>query len=73
MSKNTFQRIFDVQSPIFRPLWLRIVIVAFTSCWTVFEAISGNTIWALIFGVAATYLAHQFFIAFDPPDTDDDA
>lgn len=72
------KRMFDVQSPFFIPLWRRIVFAGAILGWGVFELWLGNTMWASIFGAAGIYLAHQFFVAFDPDTgadvkgTDDD-
>ena len=61
---------FDVQLPIFIPLWRRIVLVVFTFSWAVLEFSWGNPGWSVLFAVIGTYLAHQFFVAFDPPKED---
>lgn len=56
----------DVQSPVLRPLWLRIVIVGICAIWAIFEIVSGNLFWAILFGAAAAYLGYQLFVVFDP-------
>ena len=61
----------DVQSPVLRPLWLRIVIVGICFVWTVFEIVNGNLFWAILFGAAAVYLGYQLFVVFDPDDGED--
>jgi hypothetical protein len=58
----------DVQSPIFRPLWLRVGIVVSCLGWAVIELSSGAVFWAALFGAAGLYLAYQFLVAFNPPD-----
>lgn len=63
--------LFDVQSPIFRPLWLRVLITGICAIWTVVELRGGNPFWAILFGAAALYLAYQFFVVFDPDSGDD--
>lgn len=57
---------FDVQRPMFRPLWLRALIVGLCLAWTVVEIRGGNGFWAVLFGAAALYLAYQFFVVFNP-------
>lgn len=60
-------RFFDVQHPMFKPLWLRIVIVGFTLGWAAFELfVTQSPFWAILFGAIGVYLAHQFLIAFNP-------
>ncbi len=61
-----WRKAFDVQHPLFRPLWLRLAIVALTCGWALFELAGGNLVWAAMFGAAGLYLAHQFLVAFDP-------
>ncbi|MEP2782724.1 MAG: hypothetical protein ABJO67_06365 [Pseudoruegeria sp.] len=64
---SKLQKAFAVQSPHFRPLWLRIVIVAFCFGWAVLELVkSGSFNWAAVSAGAGVYLAYQFFVVFDP-------
>ncbi len=63
------RRFFDVQHPMFRPLWLRVVIVAVALGWALFELlVAQSPFWAILFGAAGAFLAYEFFIAFDPKD-----
>lgn len=59
---------FNVQTPFFIPLWRRIVVVVLTLGWALVELAGGQVFWAMIFGAAGLWCAHQFFIAFDPPE-----
>ena len=59
-------RFFDVQTPMFKPLWLRLLIVVLVGGWTVFELLGGNVFWGILFGAAGVYLGYQFFVVFDP-------
>ena len=51
---------------MFRPLWLRGLIVALCLAWTVVEIKGSNWLWAAVFGLATLYLAYQFFVVFNP-------
>ena len=62
----SLRKAFDVQSPVFKPVWLRVALVAFCFCWTLLEISRGAYGWAAIFGAAAAYLGYQFFVVFDP-------
>ena len=65
--------LLDVKHPMFRPVWVRALIVGVFFLWTLVEVRNGQTIWAAIFAVAVGYLFWQFFIAFNPSDyTDED-
>jgi hypothetical protein len=57
-------KLLDPAHPFFAPLWRRIVIV-------VFEIVTGRPFWAILFGAAGVYCAHQLLIAFPGPDLED--
>ncbi|SPF81958.1 hypothetical protein [Pseudoprimorskyibacter insulae] len=59
---------FNLQDPFYRPLWLRIAIVAVSLGWALMEVLSGSPGFALLFGAIGLYAAHQFFIAWTDPD-----
>ncbi len=65
-------KLFDLQVPFFKPLWIRIAVTAFCFGWTVFELVSGSPFWAILFGAMGVYCAHQFFVAFDPKDPEEE-
>ena len=54
---------FDLQTPAFRPLWLRVMVVGTTIGWAAFELMNGALVWALVFGAAGLWCAYQFFVA----------
>lgn len=61
-------KLLDVQHPFFRPMWRRVAVVALCLGWALVELATGAVFWAILFGAMGLYCAHQFFIAFDPPD-----
>lgn len=65
-NKNPMSKLFNVQSAFFVPVWRRILVVAVSALWAVFELSNGELLWAALFGAVAAYCAHQFFVAFDP-------
>lgn len=65
---NTLNRFLDVRHPMFRPLWVRLLVVALILAWTGFEFVRGAAFWGVFFGAAGLYLAYRFFIVFDPKD-----
>lgn len=69
---NNFWKSFDVQHPLFKPLWLRVLIIVFTFCWATFEYLNGNGLWALLFAACGAYLAHQWLWAWNPPKDDEE-
>ena len=72
LMKEQLRRSFNVQSEMFRPVWLRALIVGICFAWAGLELfVSGSAFWALMSGAIGAYLFHQFFIAFNPVDKDD--
>lgn len=61
-------KIFDTDDAFFKPLWIRIAIVAVSAGWATFEWTQGETFWAMLFGAVAAYAVWSFFIAFRPRD-----
>jgi hypothetical protein len=66
--KNQLSKAFNVQSTFFIPVWRRILVVAASAAWALFELVMGNPGWAVFFIAIAIYCAHQFFVVFDPID-----
>ncbi len=58
--------LFDLDHPAFRPLWLRIVLVAVCLGWAAVEFASGAPFWGVLFGGMGLYAAWRFFVTFDP-------
>ena len=59
-----------MQSPVLRPLWLRLLIVAACLVWAVVELRGGNRFWAALFGSAGLYLAYQLLLVFNPVESE---
>jgi len=57
---------FDLDHPFFRPLWIRVVIVAVTLGWALFEFIAGAPTWGGLFGAIGLYVTYKFFFDFNP-------
>ena len=69
--KGAKRSFFDLQNAFYRPLWLRLAIVAVCLGWALVEFIGGAPFWGVLFLALGLYAGHQFFIAFDPRDPDD--
>ena len=72
MSKGTLGALFDLQLPFYRPLWIRLTVTGFVLGWALLELAGGHLFWACLFGALGLYMVHQFFIAFDPKDPDEE-
>lgn len=64
-------RLFDFNDPFFRPLWIRIAVVAVPALWGVFEFVSGAPFWGVLFLALAAAAFHGLFIAFDPREPEE--
>ena len=57
------KKFLDTSHPMFRPLWVRILIVAICLGWAVFEFTSGSSAWGAAFLARGAYAAWAFFLA----------
>lgn len=57
----------DTSHPIYRPLWVRLLIVGFCAGWAVIEFINHEIFWATVVGGVAAYAAYVLLITFKPP------
>ena len=64
------RKFLDIQIPFFIPMWRRVVFTGGVLLWALIELVSGQPFWAVMFGAAGLYMAHQFFVAWDPKDPD---
>ena len=55
----------EIRAPMFRPLWLRVVLTLAVLAWAGVEASNGATAWAVVFALAAGWLAFRFFVTWD--------
>ncbi|MFB2532765.1 hypothetical protein ACEYYB_09000 [Paracoccus sp. p4-l81] len=58
--------LIDPQAPFFRPLWVRILVVAVPLVWAVVEFAAASPGFGLIFGAAGAYLFYQLFLRGHP-------
>jgi hypothetical protein len=61
------KKFLDTEHPMFRPLWVRVLIVALCLGWAVFEFVDGSPFWGVIFLGLGGYAAYAFFAASEPP------
>ena len=59
-------KLFDFNHPFFRPLWIRVLIVASCLGWTAVEILGGSPGWAMLFGAVGLYAGYAFFFDFHP-------
>ncbi|MGP9791825.1 DUF3329 domain-containing protein [Roseinatronobacter sp. NSM] len=56
---------FDFSHAIYRPLWVRFLLVVVALGWGVFEFASGAPFFGVIFVGVGFFVAWRFFVAFD--------
>jgi hypothetical protein len=56
---------FDLRHPFYRPIWIRIAIVASCLGWAIVEFYNQAPLWGILFGAVGVYCAWGFFIAWD--------
>lgn len=59
---------FDLDHPFFRPLWIRVAIVAVVLGWALVEFIAGALTWGGLFCAIGLYATYKFFVDFNPRD-----
>lgn len=59
---------FDLDDAFYRPLWIRVLIVALALSWGLFEFASRAPLFGVIFVAIGLYAAWRFFVTFDPHD-----
>ena len=62
------KKFLDTSHPFFRPLWIRILLVAICVGWGIMEFVTGAPFWGIIFLSLGAYAAYGFFFDFHPGD-----
>ncbi|MCZ7466629.1 hypothetical protein [Rhizobium rhizogenes] len=63
----------DTSHPLYRPLWVRLLIVGFCAAWAVIEFVNREFFWGTIVGGIAAYAAYELLVKFKPASVDDAA
>ncbi len=56
------KKFLDTEHPMFRRLWVRVLVVLLPAAWAVVEFLRGSPVWGMIFAAFAAYGAWAFFI-----------
>jgi hypothetical protein len=59
------KKFLDPDHPFFRPLWIRVAIVALCVGWAIFEFTSASAFWGMLFLGLGAYAAWEFFFNFN--------
>ena len=61
-------KFFDLSHPFFKPLAVRVSVTLVALSWGVFELLTGELFWAILFLAAGIWCAYSFFFS---PNGDD--
>jgi hypothetical protein len=64
-------KLFDFSHPMFRPLWVRIGLVAICAGWATFEFVTGSPFWGVVFAGLGAVAFHGLFLAPGPATPND--
>lgn len=56
----------DTSHPLYRPLWVRLLIVGFCAAWAVIEFVNREFFWGTIVGGIGAYAAYELLLKFKP-------
>jgi len=56
-------KFFDLGHPFFKPLFVRVSVTLVAFCWGVFEIMTGEPFWAILFLAVAVWCAYSFFLS----------
>jgi hypothetical protein len=59
-------QLIDPNHSFYRPLWVRIAIVAVCLGWAIVEVSTGEPFWAIIVGALGIYSAYKLLLTFSP-------
>ena len=59
-------QLIDPNHPTYRPLWVRVVIVAVCLGWASIELMTGEPFWAILVGAVGVYAAWVLLLNFNP-------
>lgn len=61
-------KFIDPTHPVYRPLWVRLLIVGSCAAWTAVEYYNGQETWGLIFLVVSAYAFAQLILFYKPDE-----
>ncbi|MEI2300109.1 hypothetical protein [Ensifer sp. MJa1] len=61
-------KLIDPDHPFYRPLWIRLLIVAFCGVWTAVEFYGEQTVWGMIFLAMTAYASAALLVFYKPND-----
>jgi hypothetical protein len=59
-------QLIDPNHSFYRPLWIRVAIVAVCFGWAIVEVTTGEPFWAILVGALGVYSAYKLLVTFSP-------
>jgi hypothetical protein len=59
-------QLIDPNHSFYRPLWIRLAIVAVCFGWAIVEVTTGEPFWAILVGALGVYSAYKLLLTFTP-------
>ncbi|MFK3692284.1 hypothetical protein ACI2J4_18665 [Agrobacterium tumefaciens] len=56
----------DTSHPLYRPLWVRLLIVGFCAAWAIIEFVNREFFWGTIVAGIGAYAAYELLVKFKP-------
>ncbi len=64
-------KFIDPDHPFYRPLWIRLLIVALCAAWTAVEFYGGQMMWGTIFLVVTAYAGAALLVFYRPKEPEE--
>jgi len=59
-------QLIDPNHPVYRPRWVRLLVVGVCLGWAAIEAVTGAPFWAVVVGALGLYAAWVLLLTFNP-------
>ncbi len=59
------EKFFDADHPVYRPLWVRLLLTAICLGWATFELSTGALVWGVLFLAMGGWCIWRFFVTFE--------
>jgi len=66
--KGETMLLIDTNHPMYRPLWVRLLIVGVCAGWAVLEFVNNEPFWMTVVGGIALYAAYVLLFTFKPAE-----
>jgi hypothetical protein len=54
------KKLIDFENPFFKPMWIRVLVLAFLTAWGFFEFAAGEPAWSAVFLAISAFCGWRF-------------